>query len=174
MTDLLRLGDIAKATAGKNTSRLNKEDASNILTIQDLEDVLVDVHTLDIKNQVVISLVSKRCAPYLKSDKVITANFVVLEFDKEKLNTWYLTYLINEDRSVKQQLNVTDGLIANTRVRVIDIENLEIPIIPMESQRYVGEMYHEMLVYEQLLKTKAETTKKGIFKIIGELTNGRN
>lgn len=144
---------------------------------QDIEDDLVDiesnssdrkqVRTFDKVNtlcqgDVVFSLISGKAAIVSASNHgyLYTQNYVKL-VNNEKINSKYLVYLLNEDRTIKKQFQV--GLQGSQVLKYTlkQVKELELPGLPtIKRQKIIGEIYFNQMRLEGLKNrvAKSETT----------------
>lgn len=139
---------------------LNKETGKYDLVTEE-QEVLVDVNKfneemLSKKGEVVIGLTSFKATVIEENHehKIIPSNFAIVDFDNNKLDPYYFTWLFNENPRTKNQLiTATQGSIIRA-VNIQMLRELEIPTPSLEIQRKIGKVYKlrrrkEKLIFEK-------------------------
>lgn len=116
-----------------------------------------EVVTLN-EGDVVFSLVSGQAAVVRQSHQgyLLTQNFVKFDLN-DQLDAKYWTYLLNEDRNIKKQLQMgVQGSIV-FRYTVKQIREITLPDIPSrEMQQTIGDVYCKQLHLQALKKQVAD------------------
>lgn len=116
-----------------------------------------EVVTLN-EGDVVFSLISGQAAVVRQPHQVylLTQNFVKFDL-KDQLDAKYWTYLLNEDRNIKRQLQMgVQGSIV-FRYTVKQIREITLPDIPShEIQQAIGDVYSKQLHLQALKKRVAD------------------
>ncbi|MEG6521519.1 restriction endonuclease subunit S [Desulfotomaculum sp. 1211_IL3151] len=177
-----RLENVVEFVSGSPQFRIKEafDDKAPLYTYYgqpDIEDDLVgidsnrsdrkQVRTFDKVNtlcqgDVVFSLISGKSTLVGANHRgyLYTQNYVKLVTD-EKVDSKYLVYLLNEDKSVKKQFQM--GLQGSQVLKYTlkQVRELELPDLPIiEKQRIIGELYFNQLRLEALKNRAAnsETT----------------
>lgn len=167
-----RLSDVAELVSGTPQFRIKEafDDKAPLFTYydqQDLEDDLVgndsdgsdskQVRTLDkvstlCQGDVVFSLISGKSTIVRENHQgyLYTQNYVKLVTD-EMINSKYLVYLLNENKSIKKQFQI--GLQGSQVLKYTlkQVKELKLPDLPtIAKQRMIGELYFNQLRLEAL------------------------
>ena len=105
--------------------------------------------------------------------KVIpSGNFIIIEVDEEKLNSWYLmSYFSSGFGSEKLKETYTEA--KNDTISIRKLENIEIPVPPIKEQEKIAKEYRESLKkieeMKKKLKDEIQNSKKIFIKYSGGL-----
>lgn len=86
--------------------------------------------------------------------KLITSNFAIIEFDKNKIDPFYFTWYFNEHSEIQKQLAIA---MQGTIIRALSIQmlrELEIHLPSLDIQRKMGKVYKLRKRKEKLLFEK--------------------
>lgn len=100
-----------------------------------------------------------------------TQNYVNLVTD-EKVDSRYLVYLLNEDKSIKKQFQI--GLQGSQVLKYTlkQVKELELPDLPtIEKQRIIGELYFNQLRLEALRNRAANSETTIVLEKLREVSN---
>ena len=92
-----------------------------------------------------------------------------MKIDREKLNPWYLCYLLNESDIVAKQCNVLLQGSVITRLSAHQLKQMQIPFIPMAEQEKLGRLYSTALYQYYLETTRATMKLQGILSILHDI-----
>jgi len=174
-----RLEDVVELVSGSPQFRIKEvfDDKAPLYIYygqSDLEEDLVgmdsnrsdskQVRTFDKVNtlcqgDVVFSLISGKSTLVDENHQgyLYTQNYVKLVTD-EKVDAKYLVYLLNEDQSIKKQVQM--GLQGSQVLKYTlkQVKELELPDLPaIETQRLIGELYFNQLRLEALRNRAANS-----------------
>ncbi|SJZ65880.1 Type I restriction modification DNA specificity domain-containing protein [Pilibacter termitis] len=89
--------------------------------------------------------------------KIFTNNFIRVRFTNVSLDSGYFLYLFNSYSEVKRQkLREVQGTNASQRIPIKSLEELEIPILPLETQRVIAKAYAQSVQLQKKLKDYGE------------------
>jgi len=184
----IRLEDVIAFSAGQNSTRLRSMDIPEeiLLTAADMDSDLVsetqestcmiygaESDDTVYAGDVVVHLARGKASVVSEqsSGKVISASFVRCEFDKRKLDPWYLCYIINESGAVRISFsrNLQCSYISGARLSIATLKGIELELPPIRKQRELGRIYRKTLRAEYLMKQKAEDTKRYMLHSIYEI-----
>ena len=178
-----RLEDVVEFVSGSPQFRIGKalDDKAPLYTYYgqaDIEDDLLgidsnsseskQVRTFDQVNtlcqgDLVFSLISGKSTIVGANHQgyLYTQNYVKLVVSDEKIDSGYLVFLLNEDKSIRKQLQM--GLQGSQVLKYTlkQVKEIELPDLPaIEKQRLIGELYFKQLRLEALRNRAAnsETT----------------
>lgn len=174
-----KLKDFVEITQGINSSRIRNEAHRTLYDQTDFErDLLSTALPNNILGQKpkgdftvsagdVIINTMKQQATIISPEsvgKLLTMNFLRVEFLNDKLDKRFFVYLFNENRQMKyQKERATQGV--SSFVQKIPINNLKqltIPEVSIEKQQKIGQAYAELLAvrkkYLDLIKYNDQMT----------------
>jgi len=188
-----KLDNVVQFVSGSPQFRIKEvfDDKAPLYTYygqQDIEDDLVgidsngsdskQVRTFDKVNtlcqgDVVFSLISGKSTIVGTNHQgyLYTQNYVKLVTD-EKVDSKYLVYLLNEDKSVKKQFQM--GLQGSQVLKYTlkQVKELELPNLPtIEKQRIIGELYFNQLRLEALRNRAANSETTIVLEKLREASN---
>lgn len=180
---IFSLREIAKINVGKNFFRDNKSvDENYIYThinfnddynrIEKKSDInyLTDNQENKLKsNDLVFNLMTKKAALVSKENgnKIISQNFAVIY--PEKINKYYLLYLLNEDLIVRREINSLVEGSFNQRISLKNLNELSIKITSEEKQEKIGLLYIEMMIQKNKLLQQATLIEKATITILNKI-----
>lgn len=167
-----KLEELMNLKTGKNATRL-KDSTDDIYTPDDFENDFNEI-TLNKKiSACVISLMTSKAAPLLerKNQKCITSNFLICNFDEEKLDPWYFCYLFNESKYIEQQIAMMHqgSTLSVKKLTIKNVSELTIPIHSIEQQRKIGQLYHEAIVKKNLMQKQVDDVSALLMEIIRKI-----
>ena len=99
-------------------------------------------------------------------DKFISQVFSIMKVNTEKLNPWYLCYLLNESDIIARQCNVLLQGSVIARLSAYQLKQMQIPLPPVEEQERIGKLYSTAL-YQYYLETTISGKKlQGILSLL--------
>lgn len=120
------------------------------------------------ERDLIFSLISgvATLASHNHADYLLTKNYVKL-IPNETVSPSYLLYLLNEDKSVKQQLSRELQGSATIKYTLKQLKNLYVPDFPdYKSQKLIGSLYRNQLHLEALEKRLTSLkTKRRILQL---------
>lgn len=174
-----KLKDFVEITQGINSSRIRNENRGNLYDQRDFEKDLLRTplpnnilgreqkgdFTLRAGDVIINNM--KQQATIVSPEsvgKILTMNFLRVEFLNDKLDKRFFIYLFNENRQMKyQKERATQGV--SSFVQKIPINNLKqltIPEVSIEKQQKIGQAYAELLAvrkkYLDLIKYNDQMT----------------
>ena len=176
-------------TPGINPSRIQTTD----LEFYDQNDFVNDynfINKVNIKDKsfdgenllklkegdVVISVVTRQAAIVSKGNdgKILTLNFIKVDFDNDFLDKKYFLYLFNSYSGVKRQKErMLQGTGAVLKIPVKSLNDIEIPIISMSEQVKIGEAYKKTICLNNYLAKYKSLMEKCANSILEESVRGR-
>lgn len=163
--DMRKLDEFVKLTPGINQTRLKQTGNMDEIELYDQglfeKDLFIDTEPNDIlfdgvakadvkvvNGDVVINQM-KQAATIISSDnsgKLLTMNFIKVDFLNKDLDKRYFIYLFNANRDVaRQKERETQGTAAVLKMPIRSIEQIEIPFLPLKEQQKIGLCYKRML-----------------------------
>ena len=176
-------------TPGINPSRIQTTD----LEFYDQNDFVNDynfINKVNIKDKsfdsenllklkegdVVISVVTRQAAIVSKGNdgKILTLNFIKVDFDNDFLDKKYFLYLFNSYSGVKRQKErMLQGTGSVLKIPVKSLNDIEIPIISMSEQVKIGEAYKKTICLNNYLDKYKSLMEKCANSILEESVRGR-
>ena len=180
------LRDCVSFTPGINPSRVqisNLEfyDQNNFVSDYNFEETeKASVGTEDFlrvkEGDVVISVVMRQAAIVGKGNdgKILTLNFIKVDFDNDFLDKKYFLYLFNSYSGVKRQKErMLQGTGAVLKIPVKSLNDIEIPVISMPEQMKIGEAYKKTVCLNNYLDKYKCLMGKCVNSILEETVKGR-
>lgn len=180
------LRDCVSFTPGINPSRVqisnfefyDQNDFVNDYIFEETEKTSVGTEDfLRVKEgDVVISVVMRQAAIVSKGNdgKILTLNFIKVDFDNDFLDKKYFLYLFNSYSSVKRQKErMLQGTGAVLKIPVKSLNDIEIPIISMSEQVKIGEAYKKTVCLNNYLDKYKSLMEKCANSILEESVRGR-
>lgn len=106
-------------------------------------------------------------------NKVLSLNFTKVEFNKKELDKRYFLYLFNVSKEIQRQKERKlqgSGLVL--RIPIKTLEDLDIPLIPLEEQKKIGQIYSEVLKLQGKLSRYSNLIEKMTHSILEESVKG--
>lgn len=101
--------------------------------------------------------------------KVPSLNFTKVEFHSEHLDKHYFIYLFNAYSAVRRQkergLQGTGSIL---RIPIKTLNEIEIPIIPLEKQKKIGQAYKKILQLQGELKKYDALMEQFVYSVLEE------
>ncbi|MDO5813934.1 MAG: restriction endonuclease subunit S [Bacillota bacterium] len=180
------LRDCVSFTPGINPSRVqisNLEfyDQNDFVSDYNFEEAeKASVGTEDFlrvkEGDVVISVVMRQAAIVSKGNdgKILTLNFIKVDFDNDFLDKKYFLYLFNSYSGVKRQKErMLQGTGAVLKIPVKSLNDIEIPVISMLEQMKIGEAYKKTVCLNNYLDKYKCLMGKCVNSILEESVKGR-
>lgn len=186
----MNLGEILKFNAGPNRTRIKNipQDLCYLAT-----DIDVDLAQVDCKcsttntvvqkesfftkeGDLIISLIKDKACIVTKknANKCLTAAFIKCEYDKEKVDPWFICYFINESESFKKQKHIRNGLNGLSYLHITSdiIRQVEIELPDLKTQKLLGMLYKDSLKQKALYDLKTKLLLKHIYDVMNKkITN---
>ena len=128
------------------------------------------------EGDVVISVVMRKAAIVGKGNdgKILTLNFIKVDFDNDFLDKKYFLYLFNSYSGVKRQKErMLQGTGAVLKIPVKSLNDIVIPIISMSEQMKIGEAYKKAVCLNNYLDKYKCLMGKCVNSILEESVKGR-
>ena len=174
----MKLKDVADISMGINTTRItNVKDA---YTYFDLENDIKHVNASFNKKKLnlhetyegeIIFGIAKSLAAIVSkknSGKILSLNFIEINYNQNKIDPWFLLYYFNESNQFKRQLFT----ISDMRLSVSTFKNFEIDVPDMHKQQVIGNIYQLLQNLNYLMDEKKSKLKQLIDQLLkGEMKN---
>lgn len=180
------LRDCVSFTPGINPSRVqisnlefyDQNDFVRDYNFEEAEKAFVGTEDfLRVKEgDVVISVVMRQAAIVSKGNdgKILTLNFIKVDFDNDFLDKKYFLYLFNSYSGVKRQKErMLQGTGAVLKIPVKSLNDIEIPVISMSEQMKIGEAYKKTVCLNNYLDKYKCLMGKCVNSILEETVKGR-
>ncbi|WP_314588345.1 restriction endonuclease subunit S [Paenibacillus terrigena] len=106
--------------------------------------------------------------------KVLSLNFTKIEFDSEQLDKRYFLFLFNAYKDVRRQKErELQGSGPVLRIPLRSLEEIIIPVVPLEEQQKIGAIYVETLKLQSKLNKYADLIGQFTSSIIEETLEGK-
>lgn len=169
---MILLGEVADIVSGYNIMRLSEKDQERKYSNADFEHDFYRMKLASPSNDIIYrqSMATHNMSATIiadkHKDKFISQVFSIMKIDREKLNPWYLCYLLNESDIVAKQCNVLLQGSVITRLSAHQLKQMQIPVIPMAEQEKLGRLYSTALYQYYLETTRATMKLQGILSIL--------
>jgi hypothetical protein len=106
--------------------------------------------------------------------KVLSLNFTKIEFHSEQLDKRYFLFLFNAYKDVRRQKErELQGSGPVLRIPLRSLEEIIIPVVPLEEQQKIGAIYVETLKLQSKLNKYADLIGQFTSSIIEETLEGK-
>ena len=188
-----KLKEFVTFVPGINQSRAASQFKSKTINFYDQDSFNQDYHYKEVnmdgdllnesksddlsldKGDVVISNSLKLATLVSESNvnKVLSLNFTKVDFNKKELDKRYFLYLFNVFTEVQRQKeSKLQGSGPILRIPIKTLEELDIPLMPMEEQEKVGKIYSEVLKLQGKLSSYSDLVEKITNSILEESIKG--
>ena len=155
----LRLEELVQFALGKNVTRL-KNSGNAIYTPEDFEKDLHSINQSKEASECIISMIKSKAAPVSKETENLcnTSNFLKCSFDSDTLDPWYFCYQFNEGREIEEQVvrYYQGNTLSVKKLTIQSIGGLTMPLLGIEQQHIVGELYRKAIIQRDLIIQQAE------------------
>ena len=188
-----RLENYIELIGGVNTTRMDRDHAEKFIEYYDIEafdsdfnhtngfvddstfinseriseriqDRVVEEGDVVINSSLMLAtIVSKE-----NSGKVLSLNYIKVKFKGSRLDKRYFLYLFNENFEVQKAKSIGAQGIAIQRITTKTIMDIEVPILPIETQRKIGKAYSMSLRLQSDLERKKELIKEATKTVLEE------
>ncbi|MFD2332593.1 restriction endonuclease subunit S [Cohnella sp. GCM10020058] len=144
--------------------------------VKDAENFLSQNNTSLNEGDVVISNSLQLATMVGKSNvgKVLSLNFTKIEFHSEQLDKRYFLFLFNAYKDVRRQKErELQGSGPVLRIPLRSLEEIIIPVVPLEKQQIIGAIYIETLKLQSKLSKYADLIGQFTSSIIEETLEGK-
>lgn len=169
---MITLGDVADIVSGYNVARLSEADQDRKYSNADFEHDFYQMKLSCPSNPVIYrqSMAEHNMSATIiadeNQDKFISQVFSIMKVNTEKLNPWYLCYLLNESDIIARQCNVLLQGSVIARLSAHQLKQMQIPLPPVEEQERIGKLYATAL-YQYYLETTVSSKKlQGILSLL--------
>lgn len=165
---MIRLGEVADIVSGYNVVRLSDEEQKRKYSNDNFEHDFYRMKLAAPTNDIIYrqSISDRNMSATIISnenkDKRISQVFSIMKVDTQKINLWYLCYLLNESDEIARQSSVLLQGSVIARLSAQQLKQIEIPVIPLEKQEKLGWLYVTALYQYELEMTKAKMKLQGI------------
>lgn len=105
--------------------------------------------------------------------KVLSLNFTKVEIDNKQLDKRYFLFMFNEYRDVKRQKErELQGSGPVLRIPLRALEEITIPVVPIEEQKKIGKIYIETMKLQSKLSKYSDLIEQFTNSIIEETLKG--
>ena len=99
-------------------------------------------------------------------NKFISQVFSIMNVNRERLNPWYLCWLLNESRSLEKQINILLQGTVITRLSAQQLKQIKIELPPLDEQEKIGKLYATALYQYYLETNQAKQKLNGILSVL--------
>lgn len=146
------------------------------VVVKDAETSLSQINPSLNEGDIVISNSLQLATMVGKSNvgKVLSLNFTKIEFDSGQLDKRYFLFLFNAYKDVRRQKErELQGSGPVLRIPLRSLEEIIIPVVPLEEQQKIGAIYVETLKLQSKLKKYADLIGQFTSSIIEETLEGK-
>ncbi len=187
-----QLGDLVLFTPGLNQTRAEKQfdrksieyyDQSSFekdFNHEDILDIENDFSTINSElvlkeHDIVISASLQLAAKVRKNNvgKVLPINFIKVDFTSEQLDKDYFIYLFNSNKEIqrlKEREMQGTGLVQ--RISLKSLEQLVVPVLPIEDQKKIGAIHTSMVSLQSNLVKYGDLLDQFTKSILNEVVKG--
>lgn len=164
-----KLEQLIQFALGKNVTRL-KDSGSIIYTPEDFEKDLHSINQSGKASECIISMIKSKAAPVSKetADLCITSNFLKCSFDPNILDPWYFCYQFNHGHEIEEQIaRYHQGItLCVKKLTIQSISGLSIPLLEIDQQRIVGNLYRQAIIQRDLFLQQADNVMSMTMAVI--------
>lgn len=178
---LYKLGDLVDIAAALNIMRLTVAESKKRYSNKDFEYDFFHMRLADRNNSIIYRQsmgmgIRSTIATILSNqnkEKIISQVFSIIHIkDTNKLNPWYLCYLLNESDDVsKQCYSMLQGSVI-ARLFSRQLVEIKIPLPDIKMQNKIGSLYATTIYQNYLQIQKATLTMQGIMHNLHQITKG--
>lgn len=168
----MELGSISEIVSGYNVARLPDSERARKYSNADFESDFYRMKLANPGSNIIyrqVSGASHMSATILSDenkDKFISQVFSIIKVNQERINPWYLCWLLNESRSLERQLIILMQGSSIARLSAQQLKRVKIELPSMEEQEKFGRLYATAL-YQFYLETKhAKQKLNGILSVL--------
>lgn len=173
---MIELGSVSEIVSGFNVARLPISERGRRYTNADFEYDFYRMKLADPSSSIIYrqaSGASHMSAAILSDenkDKFISQVFSIMKVNQERLNPWYLCWLLNESESVDCQIYFMLQGSKIARLSAQQLKQVKIALPPMDEQEKIGKLYATALYQFYLETTRAKQKLNGILSVLKKLT----
>ncbi len=170
---MIKLGSISEIMSGYNVVRLPDSEKDRKYSNTDFEYDFYRMKLADPTSSIIYrqSSGSSHMAATILSeenkDKFISQVFSIMKVNQERLNPWYLCWLLNESRDLEKQINILLQGSVITRLSAQQLKQIEITLPSMDEQERIGKLYATALYQYYLETNHAKQKLNGILSVLG-------
>lgn len=167
----MKLKKLVQFTPGINPSRINqdflekysfydKESFERDLIFESVENSyknnITDASLLE--DEIIFYGLSNQMAIVSKSNegKIPSLNFSKVEIISDKIDRYYLLYIFNENQMIQRQIERKRQGMLLLKLSLSSLYDIDIPIIPIEDQKKIGEIYKNSIILKNKIKKYSE------------------
>lgn len=108
--------------------------------------------------------------------KILTTNFMKVNFRNRQLDPTFFLYLFNSSKSIQRQKErEVQGTGSLKKITIKSLEKIKIPEIPLKKQQQLGQIYLETIDLQSKLALYADLLNQATSQILeNQLTHGGN
>lgn len=169
---MILLGEVADIVSGYNIVRLSEKEQGQKYSNDDFEHDFYRMKLAAPTNNIIYrqSASERNMSATIISDenkdKCISQVFSIMKVDTQKINLWYLCYLLNESAEIARQRNILLQGSVIVRFSAHQLKQMEIPVLPMQGQEKLGRLYVTALYQYGLEMTQAHKKLRGICRLL--------
>lgn len=173
---MIKLGSISEIMSGYNVVRLLDSEEDRKYSNTDFEYDFYRMKLADLSSSIIyrqssgFSHMSATILSEENKDKFISQVFSIIKVNQERLNPWYLCWLLNESRSLERQFNILLQGSVITRLSAQQLKQVEVTLPLMDEQEKIGKLYATALYQYYLETNHAKQKLNGILSVL-ENTN---
>ncbi len=169
---MIRLGEVAEIVSGCNVVRLSEAEQDRKYSNDDFEHDFYRMKLAAPTNDIIYrqSISDRNMSATIISDenkdKCISQVFSIMKVDTQKVNLWYLCYLLNESTEIARQCCFFLQGSVIWRLSAQQLKQIEIPVLSMQEQEKLGRLYVTALYQYELEVAKAKMKLQGIRRML--------
>lgn len=178
------LSDILVFNAGPNSTRINdKYQSDTFYNILDLNNDLAQISSNNVgtvseidepfctrTGDLIISVIKEKACVVGEGNagKCLTSAFIRCDYDKDKVDPWFICFYINESDSFKMEKHMRTGMSGLKYLHITSemIGQVPIDLPPLKKQRVLGKIYKNALRQVYLYDSKKEKLTRSLNSII--------
>lgn len=172
---MIQLGELAEIEAGANVMRLPESQQDRKYSNADFEYDFYHMKMSSPENKIIYrqsvseqhqtaAIISER-----NREKIVSQMFAIIKADLNRLDPWYLCYMLNESDILERQYLLQSQGSVLVRLSSHAIKQLRIPLPEMTVQKRIGRLYATALYQHYLETTKANQKMQGILTILRDM-----
>lgn len=190
-TSIRKLSDFVRLTQGINQTRFKKSNSIETIELYDQSSFDSDLSVETEPNDILVAETAKADAMIFAGDvvintmkqtaaivnsknsgKVLSMNFIKVDFKKHELDKRYFVYLFNANKMIARQKDrEIQGSAAVLKIPMHAIAQLEIPCLDLEVQKEIGLSYMKMMALKKKYQRLAEANENLTLEILERKTS---
>lgn len=169
---MIELGSVSEIVSGFNVARLPINERDRRYSNADFEHDFYRMKLADSSNSIIYrqasgsSHMSAAILSDENKDKFISQAFSIMKVNQERLNPWYLCWLLNESKNIEKQFSIRLQGSVITRLSAQQLKQVEIALPSMDEQEKIGKLYATALYQFHLETTHATHKLNGILSVL--------